>query len=243
MTPQEVLNAAKQGNPEAITALINRALQPKGITARAKLVNGTLQVMLEGNITPNQSESVAYVAKGIKGLGIPGISHLIIAGRAVGSEQLEWTERIELIPQQQTIQVPKISTSPKREHPQSTPGRPASGLKYQAPSMERNHLIKFAISSAIGVAVGFACGFLVGRIPPAPTVTAAEAGIVADLLTKDQGNLTKDQIDSLTGVKGKLASSGPGGDNYIWENADGSNLTVAWLAGGVGVLVTPDRLR
>jgi hypothetical protein len=99
------------------------------------------------------------------------------------------------------------------------------------------------IVAATSAVVGFGSGFLLGRIPPEPTVTAAEAGIVAELLTKDQGSLTKEQIDTLTGVKGKLAGSGPGGDNYIWENSDGSNLTVAWLAGGTGVLVTPDRLR
>jgi hypothetical protein len=105
------------------------------------------------------------------------------------------------------------------------------------------NLPKPLLISAVTLVAGFGGGFLVGRIPPAPTVTAAEAGIVAELLTKDQGNLTKEQIDALTGVKGKLAGSGPGGDNYIWENGDGSNLTVAWLAGGTGVLVTPDRLR
>ena len=134
MTPQDVLNAAKQGNPQAIAALMNRSLQPKGITARARLVDGTLQVMLEGDTPPSQAESVGYVNKVITcGLGFPAIiSHLVIAGKAIGSKNLEWTERIELIPRQQAIQAPKISTSPKKENPQSTPGRPASGLKYQA---------------------------------------------------------------------------------------------------------------
>jgi hypothetical protein len=137
MTPQDILNAAKQGNPQAIAALMNRSLQPKGITARARLVDGTLQVMLEGDTAPSQAESVAYVTKGIKGLEIPGISNLMIAGKAIGAENLEWTERIELIPQQQAIQAPKISTIQKKENPQSMPGRPASGLKYQAPSIAR----------------------------------------------------------------------------------------------------------
>lgn len=48
MTPQAVLSAAKQGNPQAIAALMNRSLQPKGITAKAKLTDGCLHVMLEG---------------------------------------------------------------------------------------------------------------------------------------------------------------------------------------------------
>ena len=40
---QNLLELAKQGNSRAITALINRSLQPKGITAKVNLKGSCLQ--------------------------------------------------------------------------------------------------------------------------------------------------------------------------------------------------------
>jgi hypothetical protein len=212
MTPQDVLNAAKQGNPEAIAALMNRSLQTKGITARAKLVAGTLQVMLEGNTAPSKAESVAYVAKGIKGLEIPGISHLMIAGKSIGAENLEWTERIELIPQQQAIQAPKISTSPKKENPQSTPGRPASGLKYQANSSFQKIQEKLEGMSLQALVITIAGGFL------ATTVTiAVTKNIFARFGTTDTGANLSELADNAEKNMDRIAKAaakarGEGGD-------------------------------
>jgi hypothetical protein len=55
MTQPDLLDLAKQGNPKAIAALLNRSLQAKGITAKANLKeNGYLQVMLEASQIPSR---------------------------------------------------------------------------------------------------------------------------------------------------------------------------------------------
>lgn len=97
MTSQEVMSAAKQGNPQAIAALMNRSLQPKGITAKAKLTDGCLHVMLESATIPNQAAIVPYVTKGVKGLGIAAVKSLVLYGRIAGEDLPTWTERIELV--------------------------------------------------------------------------------------------------------------------------------------------------
>ena len=49
-----VQQAAKQGNPRAIAILVNRQLQPKGITAKVSVKASCLQIMLEAATVPNQ---------------------------------------------------------------------------------------------------------------------------------------------------------------------------------------------
>jgi hypothetical protein len=46
-TPPNLTELAKQGNANAIAALMNRQLQPRGITAKAALKVGCLSVILE----------------------------------------------------------------------------------------------------------------------------------------------------------------------------------------------------
>jgi hypothetical protein len=47
---------AKLGDVEAIASLLNLPLQNKGITATASLQDGCLQVMLEGDVVPDEEK-------------------------------------------------------------------------------------------------------------------------------------------------------------------------------------------
>lgn len=96
MTQQNILAAAKQGNPQAISALINRQLQPQGITAKAKLIEGCLQILVESATMPPQNEIVPYVVKGVRGLQVAAIKALVISGRRSGEDLPDWTERVDL---------------------------------------------------------------------------------------------------------------------------------------------------
>lgn len=82
MTQQNFLELAKQGNPEAIAALINRQLQPKGIIAKAELRDSCLPVMLESNQVPDQQDLAAFIFKGVTGLGVSSIEGVRIYGVA-----------------------------------------------------------------------------------------------------------------------------------------------------------------
>ncbi|QFS43588.1 hypothetical protein [Nostoc sphaeroides] len=60
-----LLQLAKQGDPKAIAALMNRSLQPKGVTAKVAFKDGCLQIMLESAQVTDQQALVAFVRKGI----------------------------------------------------------------------------------------------------------------------------------------------------------------------------------
>ncbi|MFB2933910.1 hypothetical protein ACE1B6_01400 [Aerosakkonemataceae cyanobacterium BLCC-F154] len=54
MSQPNPLELAKQGHPKAIESLINRQMQPKGITAKVALKNNCLHIMLEAAQDPLQ---------------------------------------------------------------------------------------------------------------------------------------------------------------------------------------------
>ncbi len=76
MTQPNILELARQGDVQAIASLINRQLQPKGITAKVVLKDGCLQIMLESSEVPAQQPLVAFVRKGITGLGATSIERV-----------------------------------------------------------------------------------------------------------------------------------------------------------------------
>jgi len=96
MTQQNILAAAKQGNPQAIAALMNRSLAAKGLTVKTQMTEDCLHIMLQAEVVPNQPVIVAYVTKGIKGLEVTGVKSLVIYGRQQGADFPDWTERVEL---------------------------------------------------------------------------------------------------------------------------------------------------
>ncbi|MEA5505011.1 hypothetical protein VB735_18250, partial [Halotia wernerae UHCC 0503] len=73
MTQANLLQLAKQGDAQAIASLMNRHLQSKGITAKAILEDGCLEVMLESAQVPNQQALVTFVYRGITSLGVVSI--------------------------------------------------------------------------------------------------------------------------------------------------------------------------
>lgn len=96
MTQPNLLELAKQGDAEAIASLMNRQLQPKGITAKVALKDACLQVMLESAQVPNQQALLAFVRKGITGLGAASIERVKVYGRKTGEEFPAWSEKIEV---------------------------------------------------------------------------------------------------------------------------------------------------
>lgn len=98
MNPSEpnIVELAKQGNPKAIASLINRQLNPKGITVKANLQDACLQIFLESLDPPIQEYILPFIQKGMSNLGIKVIKTVKIHGRQVGSSSALWTEEFNL---------------------------------------------------------------------------------------------------------------------------------------------------
>ncbi len=94
-----ITSLAKQGNPNAIAALMNQSLQPKGITAKIALKDGCLQVMLESAQVPNQTSLVPFIKKGVTSLGILSVERVKVYGKQSGEEFPAWNQEFELVEQ------------------------------------------------------------------------------------------------------------------------------------------------
>ncbi|MGB3767585.1 MAG: NINE protein [Phormidesmis sp.] len=91
-----VLELAKQGNSKAISVLINRQLQPRGITAKASLKSGCLQILVEAAEVPVQADLTAFIQKGLVNLKIAQIEQVKIYGKSLSEELPNWDYRFDL---------------------------------------------------------------------------------------------------------------------------------------------------
>jgi len=95
MTQPSLSKLAKQGNPKAIAVLMNRSLQPSGITAKLALKNGCLKIMLESAQVP-ATNLVRIIHKGLIGLGVKSIERVKVYGKQVGKERPAWCQEFQL---------------------------------------------------------------------------------------------------------------------------------------------------
>lgn len=93
MTQPNLLNLAKQGDTKALTNLLNRSLQARGISAKATRRNENLHILLEGQETPNKTASVRCIQQGLEKLGLVDMP-VTIYGREQGQTQIAWQEHL-----------------------------------------------------------------------------------------------------------------------------------------------------
>lgn len=89
----------QQVQPEdsiAIAQLLNRALQPKGITAKVKLKEGCLQVLLEAEQALDPRALTDFVARGVSKLNLPSVHTLRVYGKRAGQARPAWQQGLIL---------------------------------------------------------------------------------------------------------------------------------------------------
>ncbi|MEH2277439.1 MAG: hypothetical protein V7K40_22285 [Nostoc sp.] len=96
MTQPNILKLAKQGDTQAIASLMNRHLHPKGITAKVALKDACLEVILESAEVPNQQTLVAFIRKGLTGLGAASVERVKVYGQQTGKEFPSWSQEFYL---------------------------------------------------------------------------------------------------------------------------------------------------
>jgi len=98
MTQPHLLEQAKQGDAQAIAALMNKSLQPKGMTAYVERQGDHLEVVLKSDRIPNRQALTTFVEQGIQNLGVEAIRSVTISGQQIGATTSAWTERLDLAP-------------------------------------------------------------------------------------------------------------------------------------------------
>lgn len=92
MTQADVVIQAKQGNPTAIAALLNRSLQARGITVTAQLQENCLTLELASAQTIDQKTAIAFIQQGMNRLQPEQIHSVLVCARLAAVTDLEWME-------------------------------------------------------------------------------------------------------------------------------------------------------
>jgi hypothetical protein len=96
MTQLSVMDLAKQGDPHAIAALINRSLASKGIHAEAELEAECLKISLQATQVPNQKAVVTIIHRGMIVLQVKQIKRVKILTYRSDNHYLAWQHEIDL---------------------------------------------------------------------------------------------------------------------------------------------------
>ncbi|NES99390.1 MAG: hypothetical protein F6K61_02225 [Sphaerospermopsis sp. SIO1G1] len=96
MTNSNLMEQARQGNPEAIATLLNRSLLSQNIQARVRRQQTQLLVLLNSPDTIDQAIIVPRILQGLQRLGVQGIESVQIAAQQTGSTRILWRTQAAL---------------------------------------------------------------------------------------------------------------------------------------------------
>lgn len=90
------LELARKGDPNAIAAIFNNKLHPKGIHMIVKVKNGAAHILLESDEVPCKEKTVPFIQKGMASLSISTIDSVKVYGRKKGIQSSEWDSYFDL---------------------------------------------------------------------------------------------------------------------------------------------------
>lgn len=97
MTQPHLLELAKQGEPRAISALLNQHLKYQGIRSKVALKDSCLHVLLESEEqVPDRYQMVDFVRVKLVNLESETIARAIVYGRQQGQEKPAWNQEFAL---------------------------------------------------------------------------------------------------------------------------------------------------
>jgi len=86
--------SARDGNPKAIEALMNKSFESKGLTVRVTNSGPLLKVVVRGKETPDKT-LLPLIKRGIASINPTGFDKVIVTANAIG-KRVSWSEQWEL---------------------------------------------------------------------------------------------------------------------------------------------------
>jgi len=123
MTQTPLVVQAKEGNPSAIAALLNRALQPKGMTATAQLEGNCLTVELSSAQPIHQANVMAFIQQGMNRLQPQRIQTVIVFAQTDQVGEFAWMESFLLVGVTTSLSSSLLEFPPIADTTSSTPAK------------------------------------------------------------------------------------------------------------------------
>ncbi len=93
MQSTTLIKRSRQGDANAIAAVMNQALQPHGISVKVKVRSDRLKILLEADRVPNRQRLLPIVTQGIAAIR-PSHRKVYVYGRQRGSATIAWVTAI-----------------------------------------------------------------------------------------------------------------------------------------------------
>jgi uncharacterized protein (DUF697 family) len=213
---------AKQGDSNAIASLLNRAFEPKGVTAKAAIKNDSLNIIVEAAETPNKQESIAIIREVITSLQLELVETVTVYGRQPGDDIPDWHQKFLL------ADVPSGLSSGKAQAEEpfsfSSFAKMVGGIGESIGSTT-SQAGKAMVETATGV------GEVVGNTTMATGKVFVETATgVGKAVSDTVFNTGKAMVETAAGLGGVIAGVG----GTIGNNASQAGKTAVQTAVGVG---------
>jgi len=213
---------AKQGDSNAIASLLNRAFEPKGVTAKAAIKNDSLNIIVEAAETPNKQESIAIIREVITRLNLELAETVTVYGRQPGDDIPDWHQKFLL------VDVPPSLSSGKAQAEEpfsfSSFAKMVGGIGESIGSTT-SQAGKAMVETATGV------GEVVGNTTMATGKVFVETATgVGKAVSDTVFNTGKAMVETAAGLGGAIAEVG----GTIGNNASQAGKTAVQTAVGVG---------
>ncbi len=213
---------AKQGDSNAIASLLNRAFEPKGVTAKAAIKNDSLNVIVEAAETPNKQESISIIREVITSLQLELVETVTVYGRQPGDDIPDWYQTFLL------VDAPSGLSSGKAQAEEpfsfSSFAKMVGGIGESIGSTT-SQAGKAMVETATGV------GEVVGNTTMATGKVFVETATgVGKAVSDTVFNTGKAMVETAAGLGGAIAGVG----GTIGNNASQAGKTAVQTAVGVG---------
>jgi hypothetical protein len=103
MVNSNILDLARQGNPEAIAKLMNQSLRVKQITVVVSVIDDCLNILASGVEPPNRTFMVNFIREGMEKLNIDTVRQVRVRAFQKGAKAPIWQEVLVLRPQSPSV--------------------------------------------------------------------------------------------------------------------------------------------
>lgn len=88
------ISKAQQGNPKAISELLNAALMPQGTIARVTSLNNCLTIFANGRALPDRESLIGVIERGFADLEVADIARVKVYGKSSANLEDGWSDEI-----------------------------------------------------------------------------------------------------------------------------------------------------
>ncbi|MFP4221007.1 MAG: hypothetical protein ACLFM4_09225 [Phormidium sp.] len=112
MVRSEIFSRARQGNADALAALMNHSLQAKQITVNVSVQDQSMVAIATGQTAPDRAFMVNFICRGLRKLEADSIRKVTIVGYLNGGTIPLWRETIHLDTTEEAGYPPLLSEKP-----------------------------------------------------------------------------------------------------------------------------------